>query len=195
MSNRKPILQEDIQKLKDAVQKAFGRRIVTPSDYTHLADLISVRSKLSISSTTLKRVWGYISDTGAPYQPSYYTLRALVGYLGYTDFDDFLNDCSNEQSAVFMGAVYNVENFRKDTITELSWSPNRLVRLKYTGGNQFEVIESFNAKLQVGDIVHCTNLVNMAPAYFNVKHTDGSTVTYIAGSRSGVNISIYPPPN
>ena len=56
-------------------------------DYEKLSELILEKTKTSISSNTLKRVWGRITYSS---KPSDVTLNTLSQFLGYDDFRGFL---------------------------------------------------------------------------------------------------------
>lgn len=51
--------------LKKRVEKVVGRSMVTPRDFDYLAMRLFDANRVCISSTTLKRFWGYL-DGGTP---------------------------------------------------------------------------------------------------------------------------------
>lgn len=57
-------------------------------DFEKLATLIFDTTKITISSNTLKRIWGRIKYDSTP---SDMTLNTLASYAGYEDYRDFIN--------------------------------------------------------------------------------------------------------
>ena len=74
--------------LRSQIETAIGHSVVTPKDFDSLRDMIFSRLHIYVSSTTLKRIWGYLNDDVTPHQS---TLNILARYLGYVDFEAFAN--------------------------------------------------------------------------------------------------------
>ena len=74
--------------LRSQIETAIGHSVVTPKDFDSLRDMIFSRLHIYVSSTTLKRIWGYLNDDVTPRQS---TLNILARYLGYVDFEAFAN--------------------------------------------------------------------------------------------------------
>ena len=75
--------QEIIAALRREVEKHAGRRMISPADFDFLASILQTNPQRPISSTTLKRVWGYVRDVGSAYTPSRYTLCTLAHFIGF----------------------------------------------------------------------------------------------------------------
>lgn len=185
---------DDIEALKQSVERHIGRRIVTPADFDFLADAISCDVKQSVSATTLKRVWGYINDAGADYRPGRYTLCALALFIGYPDYETFVAQLPNAdsiQSQTYKGLSLISSSLPDDKLIELRWSPGRIVTLRHIHGDEFEVLRSVNSKLRAGDIVSCASFADFTPAWFSkVVRGDNNPVSYIAGARNGIRYTI-----
>ncbi len=69
--------------LRAAVEQRFGGVISVQSDF----DKLSVELKSKLSSTTLKRVWGYNKDHQSI---SKKTTNILAEYLGFSSYEEFL---------------------------------------------------------------------------------------------------------
>ena len=65
-------------------------------DFEKLAELIFERTKVAISSNTLKRVWGRIKYDS---KPSALTLNTLSQFAGYNDFREFVSSMDGKGSA------------------------------------------------------------------------------------------------
>ena len=70
---------EQIRLLKEETVRIFGKSLDSPTDYDALAAEILEKTGKSISSTTLKRVFGYIKNGNAPTGA---TLGLLARYCG-----------------------------------------------------------------------------------------------------------------
>ncbi len=189
--NNSKITPEGIQVLRNIIEDKLERKMCTPTDFVFLSDIIARNVKMAVSPTTLKRVWGYISDKGKEYQPAHYTICALTKLIGFRDYDDFIAspDPAHIQSNMFFSDSIDISALRTGDVLLVMWTPDRECRLKYLGNDWFDVIEARNTKIHVGDHVQCTSLTQSAPLYFNmVKRSGCQPMSYIAGARSGVNI-------
>ncbi|MFN4235046.1 MAG: hypothetical protein ACK4IK_09605 [Bacteroidia bacterium] len=85
---RKPnkIDKNTIEKLKEEVSKTFAKPILNPIDCDKLSDDIFSKTKHYISSSTLKRFWGFHHIN---FYPSYQTLNILSAYCGFDGFHNF----------------------------------------------------------------------------------------------------------
>lgn len=84
------IPQEQLfENLRHAIEEAVGRKLKTPGDFDFLAEAIYEKLHRSVSSSTLKRFWGYL--------PQYSTTRSstldiLVQFIDYKDWDTFCRE-------------------------------------------------------------------------------------------------------
>lgn len=187
------ITKEGVCALRKAVELYVDRRIKTPADFSFLSDAIRDQSRLSVSTTTLKRIWGYINDAGKEYLPGRYSLCALARFIGYKDYESFLDADSSlpVQSAVYVGETVAVAEFPVGQLVRLTWLPDRVSVVQYIGQNRFKVLEASNTKLQPGDEVECVSFTQNAPLYFNrVVRADDREFTYVAGSRTGIRYEL-----
>jgi|GEM_PF-7041712 len=67
------------------------------SDYKNLSEVVYNESKILLSTSTLKRVWGKIKYEG---MPNATTLDALSIFIGYTNWLDFKNKAKNKPNTV-----------------------------------------------------------------------------------------------
>ena len=78
-----------ITQLRRKVEETFGQEIKTPKDFENLSLAVSDSTKNYISATTLKRMWGYLTE---PVTPRKTTLDVLAQYVGYKDWDSFTQE-------------------------------------------------------------------------------------------------------
>ena len=84
---------QDIDRLKAAIEMAVDRKMHTPKDFEFLSEKIFEKVHQTVSPTTLKRLWGYLSETSAP---RISTLNILAQFVGFDTWADF---CQNETTA------------------------------------------------------------------------------------------------
>ena len=87
--------EQAIKQLRRAVERTLGRKMQTNKDFDCLADSIYEKTHDKISTTTLKRLWGYLSESVTPRR---YTLDQLAHFVGYDDFDAFCASLENGNS-------------------------------------------------------------------------------------------------
>lgn len=78
-----------ITQLRRKVEETFGQEIKTPKDFENLSLAVSDCTKDYISATTLKRMWGYLTE---PVTPRKATLDVLAKYVGYKDWAAFTQE-------------------------------------------------------------------------------------------------------
>jgi hypothetical protein len=77
---------EHIAALREAIEKAVDRRMQTPKDFDFLSESIFGKIGERVSPTTLKRLWGYLSEPTIPRLSTLNILAQFVGYVGWTAF-------------------------------------------------------------------------------------------------------------
>lgn len=87
--------QQAIEQLREAIENEVGRKMKTPKDFDYLSEAIGRQLHEHISSTTLKRMWGYLAE---PVTPRISTLDILAQFLGHADWDAFCKSLPDESS-------------------------------------------------------------------------------------------------
>lgn len=87
--------EQAIKQLRRAVERTLGRKMQTNKDFDCLSDSVYDQTHAKISTTTLKRIWGYLSEDVTPRR---YTLDQLAHFVGYDDFDAFCASLENGNS-------------------------------------------------------------------------------------------------
>lgn len=180
---------EGIERLKILLEKAVGRSILTPRDFDFLRDCIYARLKVLISSSTLKRVWGY-APGGNPRMSTYST---LASFLGYASWDAFLSSDPEEPASdyVLSEYVYVPETMHPGEHLYLYWQPDRECVAEYLGDSKFQVVESKNTRLKPSDTFVCQMLIEGEPLYLDKLCQQGRLpVGYVCGKISGVHFNI-----
>lgn len=87
-------MKEDIHNLlKKDIENKIGKRVLYSKDCARLSAQIYKTTRRQISSSTIKRFFGIIKSR---FNPSKYTLDTLVVFLGFKDWNDYLN-CYDEK--------------------------------------------------------------------------------------------------
>ena len=184
---------KELTALRRDVEAEIGRSVKASSDFVFLSESVQGKIHEYISVNTLKRIWGYIDDGGS--SPTSSTLSVLARFLGYTDWDAFVNNLDmTATSQAFLG-----EGVRSDSLTigdrmKISWTPNRCLVVRYTGDNSFLVEESEHSKLVKGDTFKCMYFIEQQPLYIDELMHEGfdRPMSYICGKQGGVHIEQLP---
>lgn len=171
------------------VENKYGRRIATTTDFESLSVVIEHQIGELISSSTLKRLWGYVSLNPTP---RIATLDILSRYLGFKDFKTFCEDLRESKaydSTFFSAQCLVVAELEEGTEVTIGWAPNRLVTMNYLGAFKFEVTATENSQLLVGDSFELSEIIAGYPLYISRVLRDGEyTPPFVAGRQGGINI-------
>lgn len=179
------LLIPDICELISCVEKIFGASNLKSSDFEALSEDIFFKTKERLSVSTLKRVWGYVNYD---FMPSQSTLDVLSIYVGYKGFDQFkyrLVTTQNSSSEFLLNGLCISADLSEGAIVNVSWSPNRLVRFQKISRSRFEVIESHNAKLIVGDQCSINSFAESCPLVVNDILRKGNNIPLYIGAKDG----------
>lgn len=179
----------ELNYLLSLVEKQYGRKLVSTSDFESLSIDIERRIKDLISSSTLKRLYGYVSMHTIPRKS---TLDILSRYIDKRSYDEFCKEIRNSEAfnSTFFSAktVYSGDLLPKDTV-QIGWEPDRVVTLEYMGDDHFIVRESVNSKLCAGDRFSLTCFILGSPLYIpRILRNGEYTSPYIAGTTNGLNM-------
>lgn len=177
----------EVEVLKKRVEDKFGTKMHTPTNFDKLSATIVLEAKKYLSPTTLKRLWGHVKGAVVV---RYSTLDILSFYLGYKDWDNFLENIDNDgctSSKEYYNATIDTKSLNPGDIINLTWWPNRVVDVRYNGDNNFEVISSVNSKLCVGDTFRCAFFMNDEPLLLDYYIHDGMVPSkYMCGKEGGI---------
>ena len=191
MNKRHTIESEELKRLRKEVENRVPFPIKAPDDYTRLSDLLKDEGCGTVSATTLKRIWGYISDTGYGYRPNAYTVTALCRLIGFKDMEEFLTSDFPIQSREYTGKFVESRLMQENTLVELRWQPNRICLLRHIKATLFKVVSvEYSSRLREGDMVECECFTQHAPAFIRIFHERALPTTYVAGSANGITYRI-----
>ena len=187
MDQKKPI--PELNYLLTQVEKHYGRRVATTTDFEALSVVIERETGELLSSSTLKRLWGYV--TSHP-MPRLSTLDILSRFVGFRDFrlfcESLKSDAAFSSNFLTVQSVFSADLKPGDILT-IGWNPDRLVKLRYEGNNQYAVTESMNAKLMAGNRFELAHLMKGYPLYIpRILRDNAYTSAYIAGTDGGLTL-------
>lgn len=179
----------EIEELKLLVEQKYGRVLGTTTDFDEFSIHLAKRMENHVSSSTLKRLWGYVGDS---HKPRIFTLDILAQYLGHQNFSQFVAwlKTSTRYNSSFFNAEQLVSNEIKAGMTiEIGWSPNRLISLLYLGDSHYEVLRSENSKMKTGDKFVTGCFIKGQPLYLPFIIRDAKrTAPFVAGRNGGLTI-------
>ena len=85
-------LNQNIERLRKTIETQAEREMRTPKDFDFLSERVFEKVHQTVSPTTLKRMWGYLSEAVVP---RISTLNIMSQFVGYDDWESF---CKNEST-------------------------------------------------------------------------------------------------
>ena len=168
------------------LKEKSGNELRQPSDCEFMSLDIESKTGVRIGATTLKRLLGFAQDERMPHTS---TLDAIARYLGYAHWEELAQiedkgnsgfDCSDEE-------IRSVD-LQRGAFVEITYLPDRIVRMQYFGDQFFGVIDSVNSKLQENDKVEIQSFVLNHPLLvLNVWRDGESLGQFTAGRVSGLS--------
>lgn len=155
----------EVRKLCELIELTVGRKMMTPKDFEFLSNTIMQRLHMSVSPTTLKRLWGYVRENVCT---RFTTLSILSRFVGYHDWDHLCSAlfASGEEpdEQLIMTRCVCSQQLRTGQMLEISWG-NSCCVVRYLGDYMYEVIRSSNTILMPADTFQCSYFFSNAPVY------------------------------
>lgn len=176
--------------LRHDVDRHFGKRLETTTDFAHLSQEIAISKAGYISTSTLKRYWGYVKHHYLSKRIT--TLDILARYVGYSDFNHYAASIDNHEAT---DSDYNsslsldAHTLQPGTKLLISWYPDRSIIVTYQGNLIFLVMKSTNSRLTEGMRIKCMTMVKGQPLILNIIDTyaPDNSIIYIAGKKHGID--------
>lgn len=158
------------------------------NETSHCAQLVCAIEECThehLGVNTMKRLLGFISDERSPRLS---TLNVLAHYLGFESWHQLVETADDGNSEFDV----QVDELRSRDLLEnqrvfVSYLPNRELTLVYLGDERFEVVDSLNSKLHVGDIVTISHFILHYPLIVSqVIRNDHTLGNFTAGKLSGL---------
>ena len=183
------MITPEIEELKNLVNLRYNRRLSTTTDFEEFSLHLKRRYDIDVSTSTLKRLYGYVNDS---HKPRIQTLDSLARYVGYNSYNSFVEWL--KRSVRFNSSFFNSEQIVSSDLEsgdqiEIGWAPNRLLRLRFLGNSTYSVLEAQNSKVMVGDRFVTGCFIIGQPLYLPYLERDGElTPSFVAGRNGGLSI-------
>ena len=166
------------------IENEFGKQIRYPMDCDELKISISKKTGLNISSSTLKRMFGFYKETE---KARLYTLDTIAKYLDYPNWDHLGAASLENDSELMLDEDFDIATLEVGTRITVKYSPGRTLELHFLGAYQFRVAETNSPKLLIGDILEVSSLLKKHPIICKKKiRNDKNIGTYVGGKKDGI---------
>lgn len=133
--------------IKDKVENKYGSAVRYPVECDALAVEISKATGRSISSSTIKRLWGFIEGASAARS---YTLDTVAEYCGHSCFDELIESFNPEKLTDQTLTKLVASEIDDTVILEIRLSDNISVKIQRCTASSFKVIRSSSDELPTG---------------------------------------------
>ncbi|MGN0188584.1 MAG: hypothetical protein ACI395_03630 [Candidatus Cryptobacteroides sp.] len=183
------IVIPELNYLLQLVERQYGRKLSSTTDFESLSVIIEKETGELLSSSTLKRLYGYVTLKPVPRKATLDILSKFVGKHNYEDFCTDLKENPVFNSTFFSSKIVYSSELEVSQHLRIGWMPDRVILLKYLGDMLYEVIESYNSKLLRGDRFEQVSFMMGYPLYISRILRDGEyTPAYLAGMNGGLNL-------
>lgn len=140
----------------------------------------------ALSTTTLKRMLGFVNGPARPRQSS---LDIIAQYVGYENYGLLAKDIGEDSEISDFRAV---DNITSDDLTvgeqiQLTYAPNRTLVLSYMGNNKYLINKSNGGKLQKGDKLLIAGFyIGFELLIVDVERNGNHLGSYIAAKQGGL---------
>lgn len=186
--------KENTLRIAAAVEQSLGKNVKSPKEFEQLSHLIYHRTRERLSSSTLKRVWGYI-EGGENVRAN--TLNILCRFAGYRDVAHFLSVCNNEESLptsklLICDYLYTPDLPLRQRL-RLTWQPDRVCDIQYQGDASFVVLSSKHTKLLEGATFRCYIIEQgeqMYVSHLRFTPSQQDLYNYVCGMNGGIRYEV-----
>ena len=123
----------------------MGKRLVTPADFTDLVGAIEHDTGVHVGITTVKRLWGYVSNDSRLRDGTLSVFARFVGYRDWTAFREAVREAAGTDSEFLTDRQITASGLAVGDRVELGWQPDRYCLVRHDGGGRFTVEKSVNA--------------------------------------------------
>ncbi len=160
----------------------------TSNDILRLSEEIEQRIGYTLSTSTLRRLWGKVGNDTIPRET---TLDLLSQFCGFANYRTFLADVCNvtdyAASHRILGTGIDSAQLEAGALLALDWNPNRHLVVRHSREGHFTILHSVGSKLNAGDTFHCDRMIIGEPCYIdNLRHDNGDPSYYVMGLQGGL---------
>lgn len=183
------IHKPEIAELLSLVEQKYKKNLQTSTDFDEFSFHLKQQLGEMISTSTLKRLWGYVNDSHTPRQQTLDTLSRYINHSNFKDFCNWLKSSTTYNSSFFTTKQILSKELLPGQELEIGWSPNRYLRLQYQGNSIFLITEALQSKLQKGDSFEAAAFLMKQPLFLPYILRNGTrTSPFIAGRNGGLTL-------
>lgn len=183
-------LKPEVVELLTQVEEKYQRPLRTTTDFEEFSLYLERNSKLRVSVSTLKRLWGYVGDQHTPRQHTLDTLAVYLGHPHFAGFCQWMKTSPAYNSSFFSAKHIDCSLLTTGQQIEIGWAPNRRLILNCIGSQLFEVTAATASKLMVGDRFPISYIFRNFPLYLPwVERGDRRLPPFMAGRNGGITVA------
>ena len=91
----------EIEELKILLEEKYNKALTTTTDFDGFSLFVQKKTNQCVSPSTLKRLWGYVSDSHKPRTDTLDRLAMCLGHKNYRDFVQYLKTSTRYNSSFF----------------------------------------------------------------------------------------------
>lgn len=182
----------EVAALMNAVEKKFGHKLESRSDFTTLSYDIERKLHEHLAENTLRRIWGRLKGYKTVFVR---TLDVLSRYVGFAHWDSFCGhfkthlNLNQESARTHNNSIIKSEDLRPGDRICIGWPPDRHCIVEFQGGKIFKAIECRNSILQNGDSFECSIMIKNYPLFVdNLVHGGEICEKYAIGLNIGITV-------
>jgi hypothetical protein len=175
--------KDPLEMLRQQICQKWGNQVRYPRDCEALSEHIFHLTRQQVHSHTLQRFFKLLKP--ASERPRDFTLDTLARYIGYADFNAFVENKPLDEPLVSGFEYQTLGSDYKGDIFEIAYAPNRRLKLKLREAGLYEVLESENSKLMKGDLLEIEAMVLRFPLYVRNVIRDKKELGPYIGAKSG----------
>lgn len=176
--------------LKLAVEKRFGHKPETRTDFSQLADIIEATTHEHLAENTLRRLWGRIHGYDTVFTRTLDVLSCYVDCEHFQGFCQQLQHADNRESEIISeGISINANQLTPGDLIRIGWLPDRECIVEFIGGRMFKAVATKNSTMQKGDTFECSIMIKNYPLFIdNLVHGGEHCARYSIGLDNGLSI-------
>lgn len=183
------IYKPEVVELLTLVETKYAHPLHTSTDFDEFSLFLKKQMHMQVSTSTLKRLWGYVNDNHTPRLRTLDILSQYLGYEHFTHFCTWLKSSTVYNSSFFTAKQILSKELTVESELEIGWVPNRYLRLRYKGDALFEVTEARQSKLLTGDCFEVSSFLMGQPLSLPYILRNGQrTPPFIAGRNGGLTL-------
>ena len=140
----------------EMLKKEAGYDVTTSYGSAMLHKDIETKTGQRLGLNTVKRLVGLIDYNSEPRQD---TLTIIAHFLKFNTWESVIRYIQDNISGFDLkDAIVDLEKLPPGKKIKIKWEPDRSILLFHTKGEEYEVLESINSKLQKGDFLYLSQI-------------------------------------